>query len=61
MLICVALGIGWQYVPARTMLRLRLWAMQIPAFAIGGVFAAALMIIEILGPSEPAPFIYFQF
>ena len=61
MLICVALGIGLQYLPVRTLLRLRLFAMQMPSLVIGAVFALALTMIEIMGPSAPAPFIYFQF
>jgi D-alanyl-lipoteichoic acid acyltransferase DltB (MBOAT superfamily) len=61
MLICVGLGIGLQYIPERFFLRLQYQAMQIPVWALGALFALALMVIEVLGPSAPAPFIYFQF
>ncbi len=61
MLICVLVGIGLQYLPGRMLLRLRLLAQHMPAWGLGGLFATALMMIEILGPSAPAPFIYFQF
>jgi hypothetical protein len=61
MLICVGLGIGMQYIPERFFLRLQYQAMQIPVWALGTLFTLALMVIEVLGPSAPAPFIYFQF
>ena len=61
MLICVGLGIGMQYIPERFFLRLQYQAMQIPVWVLGALFALALMVIEVLGPSAPAPFIYFQF
>jgi D-alanyl-lipoteichoic acid acyltransferase DltB (MBOAT superfamily) len=61
MLICVGLGIGLQYIPERFFLRLQYQAMQIPVWALGALFALALTVIEVLGPSAPAPFIYFQF
>jgi hypothetical protein len=32
-----------------------------PAVALGALFAISLTVIEVLGPSAPAPFIYFQF
>jgi hypothetical protein len=49
------------YLPSRVLLRAQLAGMRMPAFALGALFAVSLMIIEILGPSAPAPFIYFQF
>ena len=61
MLMCVGLGIGLQYIPERWLLRLQYQAMQIPVWALGALFALALAVVEILGPSAPAPFIYFQF
>ena len=61
MLLCVGLGIGMQYVPERCLLRLQYQAMQIPVWVLGALFALALTLIEVLGPSAPAPFIYFQF
>lgn len=61
MLLCVGLGIGMQYVPERWLLRLQYQAMQMPVWVLGALFALALTLIEVLGPSAPAPFIYFQF
>lgn len=61
MLICVGLGIGLQYFPERWLLRLQLLGMQIPVWALGALLAVALFVVEVLGPSAPAPFIYFQF
>ncbi len=61
MLLCVGLGIGMQYVPERCLLRLQYQAMQIPVWVLGALFALALTVVEVLGPSAPAPFIYFQF
>lgn len=60
-LLCVGLGIGMQYVPERWLLRLQYQAMQMPFWVLGALFALALTLIEVLGPSAPAPFIYFQF
>lgn len=60
-LLCVLAGIGLQYVPPRFGLRLQLGALRLQPVLHGAVFALALVLIEVLGPSEPAPFIYFQF
>lgn len=60
-LLCVLAGIGLQYLPARFELRLNLLALRLQPVLHGAIFAAALLLIEVLGPSEPAPFIYFQF
>lgn len=60
-LLCALAGIGLQYLPERFLLRLQLSAIQMQPALHGLVFAAALVLIEVLGPSEPAPFIYFQF
>ncbi|MDQ7990334.1 MAG: MBOAT family protein [Candidatus Dactylopiibacterium sp.] len=59
--LCVLAGIALQYLPARFMLRLQLASMRWQPLLPGAVFALALVLIEVLGPSEPAPFIYFQF
>jgi len=61
MLLCIVLGIGMHYLPSRVLLRLQLVGMRMPAVVLGALFAIALSVIEILGPSAPAPFIYFQF
>ncbi|KAF7598356.1 MAG: membrane-bound O-acyltransferase family protein [Candidatus Dactylopiibacterium carminicum] len=59
--LCVLLGIGLQYLPERWHLRWQLAAMRLQPLAHGAAFAALLVLIEVLGPSDPAPFIYFQF
>ncbi len=61
MMLCVLMGIGMHYLPSRVMLRAQLAGMRMPAMALGALFAVSLAVIEILGPSAPAPFIYFQF
>ncbi len=60
-LLCVLAGIGLQYLPRRGLLRLQLALTHMQPLMRGAAFAALLMIWEVLGPSEPAPFIYFQF
>lgn len=60
-LLCVAAGIGLQYVPARALLALQLFCIRTQPMLRGAAFAASLLLCEVLGPSEPAPFIYFQF
>lgn len=60
-LLCALAGISLQYLPDRFMLRLQLAALRLQPVACGIAFAVALVLIEVLGPSEPAPFIYFQF
>lgn len=60
-LLCALAGIGLQYLPDRFMLRLQLVALRLQPVMHGVAFALALVLIEVLGPSEPAPFIYFQF
>ncbi|MDO6384954.1 MULTISPECIES: MBOAT family protein [unclassified Uliginosibacterium] len=60
-LLCAAAGIGLQYLPERFELRLQIGVLRLQPLLHGAVFALALVLIEVLGPSEPAPFIYFQF
>lgn len=60
-LLCTLAGIGLQYVPARWTLRIQLLGIRLQPLLRGAAFASLLVLIEILGPSEPAPFIYFQF
>jgi D-alanyl-lipoteichoic acid acyltransferase DltB (MBOAT superfamily) len=61
MLLCVLMGIGMHYLPSRVLLRAQLVGMRMPAVVLGALFAISLTVIEVLGPSAPAPFIYFQF
>ena len=59
--LAIAAGIGVQYVPAGTVARLTARFAQLrPAFQ-GGVAAAALVGIGVLGPQGVAPFIYYRF
>jgi alginate O-acetyltransferase complex protein AlgI len=59
--LAIAAGIGAQYVPAGTVGRLTARFAQLrPAFQ-GGVAAAALVGIGVLGPQGVAPFIYYRF
>ena len=59
--VAIAAGIGAQYVPAGTVGRLTARFTQLrPAFQ-GGVAAAALVGIGVLGPQGVAPFIYYRF
>jgi D-alanyl-lipoteichoic acid acyltransferase DltB (MBOAT superfamily) len=61
LLLALAAGLAGQAVPAawRDALRARLAAW--PLAAQGALVAAAVLLIEILGPQGVAPFIYFQF
>ena len=61
MVLCVLAGIGLQYLPRRMHLRLHLGAIRLHPLVLGSLFALALTAVEVLGPSAPAPFIYFQF
>lgn len=60
-LLCVLAGLGLQYLPRRWLLRLQLSFGRMQPVLRGLAFALALLLCEVLGPSEPAPFIYFQF
>jgi D-alanyl-lipoteichoic acid acyltransferase DltB (MBOAT superfamily) len=60
-LIAVIIGIGTQYLPERWWLWLRITGIRLHPVWRGAAFAGLIMMCEILGPSEPAPFIYFQF
>jgi hypothetical protein len=60
-MLALFLGLAGQYQPLRwrkaVECELRCW----PALFRGAVFAVAIFIIELLGPSGVAPFIYFRF
>jgi alginate O-acetyltransferase complex protein AlgI len=60
-LIVLFLGLAWQYLPARWHNALEFELGRWPALARGAALAGAVSIIEMLGPSGVAPFIYFQF
>ena len=59
----LALGVGLfgQALPMAVRERIRARFSTLPMVAQGAAFAAAVLFIEVLGPSGVAPFIYFQF
>jgi len=60
-LLCIMVGLGMQYVPSLWIKRVHLFGTWLQPALRGCVFAGILLLIEVLGPSAPAPFIYFQF
>lgn len=60
-MLCIIVGIGCQYLPRHTDELLQSIGTEIQPVWRGMVFALLLMLCEVLGPSAPAPFIYFQF
>ena len=59
--IVLLLGLAGQFLPPRLRNGLEIELGRWPAVARGAAVAAAIALIEILGPSGVAPFIYFQF
>jgi alginate O-acetyltransferase complex protein AlgI len=61
--VCIVLflGLAGQYMPSRWRSAFEIEVGRWPALARGGALAVAIAVIEILGPSGVAPFIYFQF
>ena len=61
--VCIALflGLAGQYMPSRWRNAFEIELGRWPAVARGAALATAVTLIEILGPSGVAPFIYFQF
>ena len=61
--ICVVLllGLAGQYMPSRWRSAFEIEVSRWPAAARGTALALAITLIEMLGPSGVAPFIYFQF
>ena len=61
--VCIVLflGLAGQFVPTRWRNVFEIQLGRWPALARGAAVAVALALIEILGPSGVAPFIYFQF
>ncbi len=55
------LGLAAQYIPRSLMHKLELLLCRMPSVCCGVLFAVAIFVIELLGPSGVAPFIYFQF
>jgi hypothetical protein len=60
-LIVLFLGLASQYMPQRWRNGLEIELSRWPGLARGAAFGVAIVIIEILGPTGVAPFIYFQF
>jgi alginate O-acetyltransferase complex protein AlgI len=61
--VCIVLflGLAGQYMPSRWRNAFEIEVGRWPALARGAALAFAIALIEILGPSGVAPFIYFQF
>jgi alginate O-acetyltransferase complex protein AlgI len=61
--ICIVLflGLAWQYTPSRWGNALEIELGRWPAVARGAALAVVVALIEVLGPTGVAPFIYFQF
>ncbi len=61
--VCIVLflGLAGQYLPARWRNGFEIQLGRWPAVARGAALATAISLIEILGPTGVAPFIYFQF
>ncbi|OQX14233.1 MAG: hypothetical protein BWK76_15025 [Desulfobulbaceae bacterium A2] len=61
LLLALGVGLGMQYLPRRGAVRLEQGLRHLPPLVQGALAAAALLVIEVLGPTGVAPFIYFQF
>jgi D-alanyl-lipoteichoic acid acyltransferase DltB (MBOAT superfamily) len=61
--VCIVLflGLAGQYMPSRWRNAFEIELGRWPALAVGAAMAAVIAVIEILGPTGVAPFIYFQF
>jgi D-alanyl-lipoteichoic acid acyltransferase DltB (MBOAT superfamily) len=60
-LLVLGIGLAAQYLPRRWRVRLEITLARTPALLRGAGLAVALFIIQLLGPTGAAPFIYFQF
>jgi hypothetical protein len=60
-ILVLILGLTGQYQPRRWRKGIEGELSRWPALVRGAALAAALIVIELLGPSGVAPFIYFQF
>jgi D-alanyl-lipoteichoic acid acyltransferase DltB (MBOAT superfamily) len=61
LVLAVALGTLGQWTPEAARRAVRGWMERLPVPVQGVAFALAVLVIEVLGPSGIAPFIYFQF
>ncbi len=60
-LLAIAFGIGWQYLPLRGVEALLDWFRRLSMVAQAACLAGGLMVIDALGPAGVAPFIYYRF
>ncbi|CAK7057224.1 MAG: Peptidoglycan O-acetyltransferase [Saezia sanguinis] len=60
-LVMLLIGLAGQYTPRRCLNGLELLLARWPAFTRGLALAVAVFVIDLLGPTGIAPFIYFQF
>jgi len=60
-LAALAVGLLGQYAPRIWRRGLEATMARLPALANGALLAAGVCVIELLGPTGVAPFIYFQF
>ena len=60
-LVLIAIGIGFQYVPKELGARLEVAVGRLRPVPVGLALGAALLFVDALGPEGIAPFIYFQF
>jgi hypothetical protein len=60
-LVCIAIGLGTQYLPHQPAIWLRARLARLEPVPLGLVAAVVLFMIASLGPRGVAPFIYFQF
>jgi len=61
MLVLLAIGMAVQFTPRDLMMRLDHVYQRLPAWGVGVLGGAALLLIELVGGDSTAPFIYFQF
>jgi D-alanyl-lipoteichoic acid acyltransferase DltB (MBOAT superfamily) len=61
MLVLLAIGMAVQFTPRDLLVRLDHLYHRLPAWGVGALGGAALLLIELVGGDSTAPFIYFQF
>jgi len=61
MLVLLAIGMAVQFTPRDLLMRLDRVYQRLPAWGVGVLGGAALLLIELVGGDSTAPFIYFQF
>ena len=61
MLLLITLGLAMQFLPQDRLAIAERWTLRFPMALQGGLVGALIVVINNLGPSGVAPFIYFQF